>query len=119
MAERALAVSQDLVRRAPMGFGHLLCALDFALATPTEIAFVGDPEAEETRALVRAASRAYLPDAVLALARADADPAAEVIPLLRDRTLRDGRATAYVCERLACKQPVTDVVELREQLGIE
>jgi uncharacterized protein YyaL (SSP411 family) len=120
VAERALAGSMELMARIPAGFGHLLNALDFALATPTEVAFVGDPAAEDTRALLRTVSRAYLPNAVLAFRAPDtSDEVAELIPLLEGRTAQGGRATAYVCERLACKQPVSDPVGLAEQLGIE
>jgi hypothetical protein len=120
VAERALAGSMELMARIPAGFGHLLNALDFALATPTEIAIVGDPAADDTRALVRTVSRVYLPNAVLAFRAPDTpDDAAELIPLLEGRTAQGGQATAYVCERLACKQPVTDPAGLAGQLGIE
>ncbi|HEV7589112.1 MAG TPA: thioredoxin domain-containing protein [Longimicrobium sp.] len=120
VAERALAGSMELMARIPAGFGHLLNALDFALATPTEVAFVGDPAAEETRALLRTVSRAYLPNAVLAFRSPDAgDDSAELIPLLEGRTAQGGAATAYVCERLACKLPVTAPAALADQLGIE
>jgi uncharacterized protein YyaL (SSP411 family) len=118
VAERALAGSMELMARIPAGFGHLLSALDFALATPTEVAFVGDPAAEDTRALLRTVSRAYLPNAVIAFRAPDADDVATLIPLLEGRTAQGGRATAYVCERLACKQPVSDPAALAEQLGI-
>jgi uncharacterized protein len=119
VAERALAAMADYMARVPLGFGHLLCALDFALATPVEVAIVGDPSSGDTRALLRTVSRAYLPNAVLAFARPDGGgDAATVIPLLEGRTAQGGRATAYVCERLACKQPVTDPAELAGQLGI-
>jgi len=29
-------------------------------------------------------------------------------PLTRARSVRDGKAAAYVCERFACQAPVTD-----------
>ncbi|MFL5901591.1 MAG: thioredoxin domain-containing protein, partial [Solirubrobacterales bacterium] len=120
VAERALAGSMELMARIPAGFGHLLNALDFALATPTEIAFVGDPAADDTRSLLRTVSRAYLPNAVLAFRAPDAgDEVEKLIPLLEARTAQGGRATAYVCEHLACKQPVTEPAALAEQLGIE
>ena len=120
VAERALAGSMELMARIPAGFGHLLNALDFALATPTEVAIVGDPASDDTRALLRTVSRAYLPNAVLAFRSPDAgEDVAELIPLLESRTAQAGRATAYVCERLACKQPVTEPAALAEQLGIE
>jgi uncharacterized protein YyaL (SSP411 family) len=41
---------------------------------------------------------------------------AERSPLLEARTMVDGRATAYVCEHYACRQPVTNAEALREQL---
>jgi hypothetical protein len=110
----------DYMTRVPVGFGHLLCALDFHLATPREVAIVGAPGAEDAAALVRMVSRTYLPNTVLAFTRPeDADAAAEVVPLLQARTAIGGRATAYVCERFACQQPVTDPAELAAQLGIE
>jgi uncharacterized protein YyaL (SSP411 family) len=119
VAERALAGSMELMARVPAGFGHLLNALDFALSAPTEIAIVGNPAAEDARALLRTVSRAYLPNAVLAFRTPDTgDADARLIPLLEGRTAQGGRATAYVCERLACKQPVTDASSLAEQLGI-
>jgi uncharacterized protein YyaL (SSP411 family) len=118
VAERVLAGMGELMARVPMGFGHLLCALDFSLAAPTEIAIVGDPASDEARALVRTVSRAYLPNAVLAGKRDGDTGSDDLIPLLRDRAAIGGRATAYVCERLACKLPVTDPAALAEQLGI-
>jgi hypothetical protein len=119
VAERALAAMSEYMARVPMGFGHLLSALDFALATPVEVAIVGDPSSEDTQALLRTVNRAYLPNAVLAFHAPDGGgDAATVIPLLEGRTAQGGRATAYVCERLACKQPVTEPSALAEQLGI-
>ncbi|HYH80930.1 MAG TPA: thioredoxin domain-containing protein [Longimicrobium sp.] len=119
VAERALAGMAELMARIPMGFGHLLCALDFALATPLEVAIVGEPAGEDTRALLRTVSRAYLPNAVLAFQRPNGGgDSQQIIPLLEGRTAQGGKATAYVCERLACKQPVTDTAALAQQLGI-
>jgi hypothetical protein len=119
VGERALAAMGEYMARVPLGFGHLLCALDFALATPVEVAIVGQPGGDDTRALLRTVNRAYLPNAVLAFQGPDGEgDAAAVIPLLEGRTAQGGRATAYVCERLACKQPVTDPAALAEQLGI-
>jgi uncharacterized protein YyaL (SSP411 family) len=119
VARRVLEALGDTMTRAPAGFGHLLCALDFHLATPVEVAFVGTPGDAETDALLRVVSHAYLPNTVTALRRPDeTDDDVQQIPLLRGRTATEGRPTAYVCERFACQQPVTDPAALAEQLGL-
>ena len=114
----ALRLIRDAMAGAPTGFGQALCALDRYLGPSNEVAIIGDPTATATRALAAVVTNdAYRPNIVLAVAEADDELAARTVPLLRDRDARDGRATAYVCERFTCKLPVNDVVSLREQLG--
>jgi uncharacterized protein YyaL (SSP411 family) len=106
----ALRLIADGMRTAPTGFGRALCALDFAVGPVKEVAIVGEPEADDTVALLRVARSR--PNVVTALARPDDAEAADAIALLRDRPRIDGRATAYVCERFACKLPVADAAAL-------
>jgi uncharacterized protein YyaL (SSP411 family) len=42
---------------------------------------------------------------------------ADLVPLLEGRGAVDGRATAYVCERFACRVPVTEPEALQAELG--
>ena len=102
--------------QAPTGFGHGLCALDLSLGPSLEVAIVGDPASEETRAMVRLVNGdAFRPNLVLAVA-APGDAALTSLPLLKDRVASPGAAaTAYVCERFACRLPVTT----REALEME
>jgi uncharacterized protein YyaL (SSP411 family) len=113
----ALRRVADGMARAPGAFGHALCALDRLLGPRREVAIVGDPGADDTRALLAEASvRSFRPNTVLALASPDDDRARATIPLLRDRTMAGGAATAFVCEGFACRLPVTEPAALGAQL---
>ena len=113
----SLRLVRDAMAGAPSGFGHALCALDAHLSPVKEVAIVGDPETEETRALIaEVLTRRFLPNHVLAVSPPDDEASPAAVALLRDRPQRDGRATAYVCERFACRLPVTDAGELATQL---
>ncbi|HEX2190209.1 MAG TPA: thioredoxin domain-containing protein [Longimicrobiaceae bacterium] len=118
VAVRVLEGMAELTTRVPQGFGQLLSALDFHLATPQEVVVVGRPGEPGAEALLDVLRLRFLPNTVLAPAAPDLPAeAAERIPLLQGRTLVDGRAAAYVCERYACRRPVTDPEELAELLG--
>jgi uncharacterized protein YyaL (SSP411 family) len=105
-------VSRDMLQQYPSAFGRLLGALDFYLSTPKEIAIIGAPDSPETLALARKVWTGYVPNKIVALASGNESKAAEVVPLLRDKTALDGRATAYVCENYACLAPTSSPEEL-------
>jgi len=109
-AREGLEEVQPLLARYPLAFGQWLIALDYALAGPREVAVVGNPDAEETRALL-AAAEGYRPHTILA-----AGPPGTPIPLLADRPMQGGRATAYVCRRGVCLEPTGDPDALRRLL---
>src|SRR5262245_31682667 len=114
-AERALTTITPYTARYPTAFALWLQAIDLDLAPVAEVAIVGDPADDATRALLAAAGSGYAPNRVLAL-RATED-ARTSIPLLEDRALVQGRPAAYVCRGFACRLPVTDADALRDQLA--
>jgi uncharacterized protein YyaL (SSP411 family) len=111
-AEGVLRTLGPVMAQAPTGFGHLLGALDLALARPIEIAISGDPSSDDARRLASVVWGRYLPNRVLAVGRTESTS----VPLLRERPPTNGRATAYVCERFVCAAPVTEPEELAAQL---
>jgi uncharacterized protein YyaL (SSP411 family) len=114
----ALRLVRDAMAGAPSGFGHALGALDAYLSPVKEVAIVGDPRSEETRALVaEVTARRFLPNHVLAVSSPDDEASSAAVALLRDRPQRDDRSTAYVCERFVCLLPVTDPAGLAAQLA--
>jgi len=93
----------------PVAFGHLLQAIDFHLATVREVALVG----ENREPLERVVRSAFRPHLVLAAG----DGGNGGVPLLEGRAPVEGRAAAYVCERFACRMPVTEPAQLEELLA--
>ena len=93
---------RDAIPRAPSAFGHALCALDLYLAPPRELAVIGTPEDD----VARAALAGFDPNAVVAFGPGDG------VPLLAGKDFVDGRPAVYVCERFACRAPVTEPSEL-------
>jgi uncharacterized protein YyaL (SSP411 family) len=100
-------LARDLLPRAPSAFGWLLCALDLHFAPSREIAVVGPPDAP----VARAALAPFDPNAVVAFGPADG------VPLLEGKGLVDGKPAVYVCERFACRRPVTEPRELAAAAG--
>jgi len=115
-AATILRLTAAALRRYGAGFGRMLCALDFYLGKPKEIAIVGTPGSKDTESLLKTTWASYLPNKVVALAAAGNTAATDAISLLRDRPQIEGRATAYVCEQFACKEPVTTPTKLGSQL---
>jgi uncharacterized protein YyaL (SSP411 family) len=98
----ALRLVRDILPRAPSAFGWALCAVDLHLSPPRELAIVGGPDSE----VARTALHGFDPNAVVAFGPADD------VPLLEGKGPVDGMPAVYVCERFACRAPVTDPSEL-------
>ena len=113
IAEATLRSIQPLLARYPTGFAQWLCALNFTLGQPKEIALVGDPSAADMRALLQVIFGAYRPFKVVALKRPGEE---SPIPLLAGREAKDGKATASVCYNFACQLPATEPEVLMKQL---
>jgi uncharacterized protein YyaL (SSP411 family) len=113
-AERWVMNMAPVLGEHPSAFAFLLEALERVVRPPLEVAVVGAAGDPGRDALVAELRGRLLPAAV----RVTATPGdgADLTPLLADRPTVDGRATAYVCERFACRLPVTDPGALREQL---
>ena len=93
---------EPALSRAPGFFGWALCGIDLWLSAPREIAIVGDVRAP----VARAALEPFQPTAVVAVGPS------EDVPLLSGKTLVDGRTAVYICERFACRAPVTEPEEV-------
>jgi len=113
-AAAALGVLPVIAARYSRAAGAGLAVAEAWLAGPAEIAVVGSPADERTRALHETALRAATPGAVLALG----DGTDAAVPLLAGRGLVDGAPAAYVCRQFTCQAPVTTPEQLRKALAV-
>ena len=111
----------DNIARSPLGFGHLLGAVDYYTGAPAEIVVVGDPEGKDTRELLGEVRSRFIPNKVVLVATEGADATA-LSPLFEGKRLLPsgpdgGRATVYVCTRGVCKRPVNTRADLAAELA--
>jgi uncharacterized protein len=113
-AEATLRLAVDGMRNAPHGFGQMLSALDLYLSAPREVAVVGPTADPGTQALAAAVREGFHPTVVYAFGDGQDDGG---IPLLEGRTPVAGAPAAYICERFACRAPLTDPAAAREAMA--
>ena len=105
LVERGAGVLRLLapaMERVPRAFSWGLCTLHLHLSPPRELAIVGDVRSD----VARAALAPFQPETVVALGPSDE------VPLLEGKGLVDGLPAVYVCERFACRAPVTRIEDL-------
>ncbi|MBX2800557.1 MAG: DUF255 domain-containing protein [Myxococcales bacterium] len=112
-AERISLTAQQLLGQAARALGPEALAGSWLADGGLEVAIIGDPEAEATRALVAELRSHVLPFAVTYVG---AEPDVARMPWLEGKTAIDGVPTAFVCEGYTCRLPVRDVAGLSAQL---
>ncbi|MCY3823638.1 MAG: thioredoxin domain-containing protein, partial [Nitrospinae bacterium] len=107
----------DYLGRVPAAFHIMLVALDFYLDSPVEVAIVGERNAEDTQAVLRAVDSRFIPNKILAFKSEASDEVANAaVPLLDGKSMVDERATVYLCENYTCKEPLTDLNMIEKAL---
>ena len=109
-ADAALATLGPLIAGHPRFAGYAAAVAEAALAGPHEIAVA---TADPADPLVGAAFRHAPGGSVIVVG----EPDRPGVPLLADRPLINGAATAYVCRGFVCDRPVTDSADLAVRLG--
>ena len=111
IAEEAVRGMYSRMSHFPNGFAHWLCAADFIMGEPQELAIAGKFGKSGTMAMLDVANNRYRPNMITAVGTNG-----DVVPLLFGRPQIEGEVTAYVCRRFVCQQPVTDPHKLALQL---
>jgi uncharacterized protein YyaL (SSP411 family) len=118
-AEEIFNAVQEMMTAHPQAFTHLICAADFHLDVPSELALVGRLGSADTDNLLSAVRSRFAPNEIVALLDPDQPDSVTGginLPLLDGKQLIDGAAAAYVCRDYACATPVGDADELSRLL---
>jgi uncharacterized protein YyaL (SSP411 family) len=116
--ERTLGVFASRLSQSGRVAPMMLAALSTYHAGTPQLVVVGDPAAEDTRALQRVVQQRYQPTTmVIPLAPAQRAEMARLLPWTASMKEAGGRATAYLCRDFACESPTSDAGELARSLS--
>lgn len=118
-ASQILKAFSTHLEQAPSSSPLLLAALAAAKTPPRQIVVAGDPNADDTRALLRTARRHARPNQVILLADGKDGQAflGKHAAFYQTLTPVEGKAAAYFCEDFTCRLPTTDPETLKDTLA--
>lgn len=107
------------VSQTPGAYSQWMIALDFAHGPSCEVVIVGDPGAEDTKAMVRRLRRAFLPNKAVIMRQPAGDPEiTRLAGFTKDLSPIGNKATAYVCRGFRCGLPTTDADQMLREVGL-
>jgi uncharacterized protein YyaL (SSP411 family) len=115
-AERAIALFAGLMMQQPMGFVHMLEAVDFDHRGAHEIVLVGDRNSPEFKEWRERIGLLYIPNRAFFAVDPAVREAGFVPDPAKDKPQVDGRLTAYVCRDFTCSAPQTSLGGLEAEL---
>ena len=110
--------SSEITKRGA-GFSMMLQALDFLTGETREIVVVGDPDADDTKEILRMIQQRFDPNKVVLLKDINAergDALSAIAPYVTNHTSLGGKPTVYICRNFACELPRTDLAEIKAAL---
>jgi uncharacterized protein YyaL (SSP411 family) len=117
-AEATLAAFGRTLVQSPESLSEMLIALDFQVDSPKEIVIVTPNARAEAEPFLARLRKRFVPNCVLTVVTEGASRTSveEVVPAVREKIVRQGKATAYVCERQTCQAPTTDPAVFARQV---
>jgi len=109
------------VKQAPSAHTQLMMAVDFGVGPSYEVVIAGNSQAEDTKAMLRALRKQFIPDKVVLLKPTEQQSPAitRLAEFTKYQMSRDGRATAYVCLNYNCKLPTTEISKMLAMLNVK
>ena len=118
-AVQVLSAFRSVIESRPTQLAVMLEGLEYLLDTPKQVILVAPPGGPDPVELLEKLRGTYLPNRMLLSVREGSRlrENAELVPLVREKVARDGRPTAYVCERRVCELPTSDPEVFAKQIG--
>lgn len=101
------------IQAYPIGFAQMLIALDFLVHPTQEIVIAGAEN--EAAHMLDILANAYLPFSVQVYNNGS-EQLYHLVDYVQYQTPVGGKATAYICENYACKEPITEQEVLRREV---
>jgi hypothetical protein len=108
------------VSRAPSACTQLMSALDFAIGPSCEVILVADPDRADTQRMIEALRSGFAPRKVVLLHSSHDQRLGTryLETFTQGLTIKEGKATAYVCCNRVCNPPTTDPGKVIELIGL-
>ena len=118
MARRLMGSFSETINQYPPSLPLMLAAWQYIDSKASQIVIAGKRDAEDTKAMLRVAYRYFAPNRLILLADGEENQLflADNLPFMENVKPMGGKATAYVCSDFTCKMPVTDPMDLKQQL---
>ncbi|MGH7800489.1 MAG: thioredoxin domain-containing protein [Thermodesulfobacteriota bacterium] len=119
-AEKIGSAFSKTVKQFPAAHTELMVALDFGVGPSYEVVIVGDSQADDTKAMIKAIRRQFVPNKVVLLRQTEKEEPdiIRIAEFTKSQLSLDGKATAYVCLNYVCKLPTTDISKMLELLNV-
>jgi len=118
-AEKIGSAFSKTVKQFPAAHTELMVALDFGVGPSYEVVIVGDSQADDTKAMIKAIRRQFVPNKVVLLRQTEKEEPdiIRIAEFTKSQLSLNGKATAYVCLNYVCKLPTTDISKMLELLS--
>ncbi|XP_072339148.1 spermatogenesis-associated protein 20 isoform X1 [Scyliorhinus torazame] len=111
------AAFEKLLNSVPMALPEMVVALMAQHHTVKQVVIRGEREAPDTQELIQCINTHFVHNKILLLADGNSESFLyQTLPFLTTLELKDGKATAYVCQNFSCSLPVTLASELQTLL---
>jgi uncharacterized protein YyaL (SSP411 family) len=109
MADQQLKAFGSAVSDIPAAHSFFIVAAMFSQNPSQEIVITGRRDEIDSREILEAINDRFLPGTLVILNDIYNKEIQEVIPFIKDMKMVDGRATAYICSKYSCQEPIIDI----------